>query len=113
MATPGNFPRSIGYNHNFFNEISVSNTDFNAKPDLFITFDPAFLSFYIKGTGSAQIAYSFNGNTIDGYMYQVATAPFNAGRSYLEWYGRGACSAIWFKAISGTATISVEAYQVK
>lgn len=114
MTFPGNWPKNIGYNHNYFQEITVANASFNKGPDLLITFKPAFLSFYIKGTGTAQIAYSFNGNTIDGYLYQVpASGNFNMGRSYLEFYGRGACAPIWFYAVSGSATIDVEAYEVE
>lgn len=108
-----NFPNigytTIGYDRNFFQKLTVSATSFGSgsvdgyQPDMIITIPTFTVIFSLEGTGTNQIQYSFNGNTVHGDMIigqSSATLTF-ANRPI---------SKIWFKAISGTPIVRVEAW---
>jgi hypothetical protein len=118
--TTNNFP-GIGFvtngrNWNFFQKLAVTATSFGSnsvdgyQPDMIITFPTAMVTFQLEGTGSIQ--YSFNGITVDGDMNSNTSGTDGYYSESLVFENR-VVSCIWFKLISGSPTIRVEAWATR
>ena len=112
MAYPG-IKKTQGFDFNFFQKVTVNwTTHFGASdgyttadgygPDLIIRFPTQGLIFNNEGSGGI-IEYSFNGNTIHGEL----TA---SGNRQTIIFNNRVASLIWFRAQSGSAVVSVEAW---
>jgi hypothetical protein len=113
-----NFPgvgfTTLGYDHNFFQKLTVTATSFGSnsvdgyQPDMVITLpEPTYtVTFFLEGSSSDQIQYSFNGTTIHGDM------TFGKTSANLIFTNR-VISKIWFQTISGTPVVRVEAWGVR
>lgn len=109
-----NFP-NIGYtvlgrDDNFFQKLAVTAATFGGnsvdgyQPDMIITFSTQTVTFQLEGSGVLQ--YSFNGQTVHGDM--------TSGDSSVSLvFQNRVISKIWFKLISGTPTVRVEAWAVR
>lgn len=94
-------PITIGFDHNFFTVITVSNGTFNHLSDLYIPFSTYTVTFQLQsGSGTPAVQYSFNGNTIHGDM------TLNLPSQNLTFENR-VISGIWFK---GSGVVRVEAW---
>jgi hypothetical protein len=100
------YPIEYGRRWNFFQKLQVTVGTFNTPCDMLITFPTQTVTFFLEGSGSNQIQYSFDGYYIDGDM------TFGLGSQNLTFTNR-VISKIWFQAISGTPTVRVEAWAVR
>lgn len=94
-------PITIGFDHNFFEVITVSNANFNYLSDLYIPFSTYTVTFQLQS--GTTVYYSFNGNTIHGNMtdgYASASLTFE----------NRVISGIWFK---GSGVVRVEAWSIR
>lgn len=94
-------PITIGFDHNFFEVITVTNGSFNHLSDLYIPFSTYTVTFQLQSGGPVQ--YSFNGNTVHGDM--TLTLPSQS----LVFQNR-VISGIWFK---GNGVVRVEAWSIR
>ena len=97
-----------GYDFNFFQKLAVANSSFNDDCDIIINMKaPTYtVTFQIEGTGSDQVQYSFNGTTIHGDMI--------VGKSSASLvFENRVISKIWFKTLSGSPTVRVEAWAIR
>lgn len=90
-----------GEDFNYFQKITVSNSNFNTNSDMLIPFMTQTVTFFLEGTGT--LSYSFNGNTVHGDMT-------NGQSSATLTFENRVISKIWFK---GTGTVRVEAWSVR
>jgi len=118
--TTNDFP-GIGYtnygrNFNFFQKVSVTATSFGSnsvdgyQPDALITFPTQTVTFQLEpaaeSDGYGLIQYSFNGITIDGDM---SYGNYSANLTFEN----RVISKIWFKLVSGSATVRIEAWGIR
>lgn len=94
----------LGHDFNFYQKIPVANASFNQGCDLTITFSTQQVNFNIEGT--AVIQYSFNGNTVHGEMDSTKAS------ANLSFPNR-VVSKVWFKLISGSGSVRVEAWAIR
>lgn len=92
---------TYGFDHNFFNKITVSNGSFNTNADLFIPFVTYTVSFQLESGSLVQ--YSFNGSTIHGDLTSG-----KASASLI--FENRVIGKIWFQ---GTGLVRVEAWAVR
>jgi hypothetical protein len=103
----------FGRDNNYFNKLEVTATGFGSnsadgyQPDMVITFPTYTVTFQLEGTGVIQ--YSFNGQTIHGDMNSSTTGFYSANLTFAN----RVISKIWFKVISGTPTVRVEAWALR
>lgn len=109
-----NFPgigyTTLGRDFNFFQILTVTATGFGSnsvdgyQPDMIITFPTETVTFQLEPTtGTGVIQYSFNGQTVHGDM------TYGNYSANLVFENR-VISKIWFKLISGSAIVRVEAW---
>lgn len=107
MVTIG--AKTQGFDYNFFQKLSVSNTTFNTNADMFILFSTQ--GIYLENEGStgsttSVVEYSFNGNTVHGEL-----DPSLPSRSLM--FERRTVAAIWFRVKAGSSgpiTVRVDAW---
>lgn len=112
-----NFPNigytSYGYDHNFFQKISVTATTFGGgsvtgvQPDVIITFTTQGIQLLNLGTGVVE--FSFNGNTVHG---ELNSANPSVGLTF----DNRVVSKIWFRVQAGSTgpiTVSVNAWSIQ
>lgn len=90
-----------GRDFNFFQKVTVTSATFQDNCDTLITFPTSGFTLNLIGTGVVQ--YSFNGNTVHGEMDSS-----NSSKD-LKFDNRRV-SKIWFKLISGSGTVRIEAW---
>ncbi len=95
-----------GRDFNFFQNETVTSAGFAADADMVITFPTYTVTFVLTGGGKLQ--YSFNGNTVHGDMDSSA----GSLTASLTFQNRQ-ITKIWFKNISGTTNIRVEAWGIR
>lgn len=95
-------PINYGFDHNFFQKITVSNGSFNTNADLFIPFVTYTVTFQLESGGPIQ--YSFNGTTIHGDMTS------NKSSATLTFENR-VIGKIWFQGTTGV--VRVEAWAIR
>lgn len=93
-----------GRDFNFFQKLTVTAVSFPVDADMVITFPTYTVTFQLEGTGV--IEYSFNGNTIHGEMDSTK-------QSINLVFQNRVISKIWFKTLSGTPTVRVEAWGIR
>lgn len=93
-----------GRDFNFYTKLSITSSTFGANCDITITFPTYTIKFDLESTGVVQ--YSFNGNTVHGEMDST-----QASKSLL--FENRVASKIWFKLVSGTGTVRVEAWGIR
>lgn len=98
MSYPNINKKTYGRDYNFFQRANVSNADFGEHPDMVITFTTTGVLFLNEGTGVVE--FSFNGNTVHG---SLNSADPSKGISY----DNRVVSTIWFRRVSGDASITV------
>lgn len=96
-------PITQGFDHNFFQKITVSNANFNNLSDMLILFPTYTVTFQLETTSGGLVEYSFNGNTVHGDMTS------NLPSANLVFQNR-VISGIWFK---GTGVVRVEAWAIR
>ena len=97
-------PIAYGRNFNYYNKYTVTNGTFNTNADIIITFQTYTVTFDLESTGVVQ--YSFNGNYIAGEMD-------SSWASKTLVFQNRALSKIWFKLISGSGIVRVEAWSTQ
>lgn len=96
---------SLGHDFNFYQKVSVTASgSFNSNYDAIITFSTQQVNFSLESTGV--IEYSFNGNTVHGQMDSTKNS------ANLQFPNR-VVSKIWFRLVSGTGTVRVEAWGIR
>lgn len=93
-----------GKDFNFYRKLTVANSNFNTDADVWITFPTYTVNFSLESTGVVQ--YSFNGTDIHGEMDSTKSS------KDLSFQNRPVCK-IWFKLISGTGTVRIEAWGLR
>lgn len=95
-------PIYYGYDYNFFQKITVSNSTFNSTADILIPFTTQ--GFIILNEDSANIIQvSFNGNTVHDELNPVISRGFT--------YDNRVVSKIWLKVSVGpSAVVSIRAW---
>ena len=97
-------PITIGRDWNFFQTLSVVNTEFASAPDMVITFTTQGILFLNQGVGTINV--SFNGTTLH---CQLTSGTPSSGISF----DNRVVSPIWFCVASGTTpgqVVSVNAW---
>jgi hypothetical protein len=101
-AVPG--PVTLGKDFNFFEKIVVTETSFPTEPQGVIRFrGPQHLTFMLEAGTSVE--YSFNGTTVHGDM---TSGTSSAALDFLTRSNK----KIWFRVISGSSTVRVEAWHI-
>lgn len=97
-----------GYDFNFFQKLTVSASSFSTNCDVTINMKaPSYtVIFQLEGSGADQIQYSFNGNAIHGDM------TFSKSSANITFENR-VISKIWFKTLSGTPIVRIEAWAIR
>lgn len=107
--------RITGASHNYFKKISVTNTGFGSvsdgyKPDVFIPFSTATISFLNEGTTTSHvIEYSFDGFNVHGEINPTLPNRYSVFQNRVA-------SKIWFRiktGSSGPVSVAVEAWQIR
>jgi len=90
-------------NYNTFSRVAVDGYTFNTTADVVFNYRHSNLSFSLAWEGSGIIEYSFNGVDVNGDMEngQPTQAMFFDNRNI---------SAIWFRLVSGSGTVRIEAW---
>lgn len=96
-----NAPITWGKDFNFYRKLSVVGANFASTSDILITFPTYTVNFSLESTGVVQ--YSFNGTDVHGEMDSTKSS------KDLSFQNRQLCK-IWFKLISGTGTVRIEAW---
>jgi hypothetical protein len=109
-----NFPgigyTTLGRDFNFFQKVPVTATGFGSnsidgyQPDALITFSTCAVTFQLEGTGVIQ--YSFNGQTTHGDMSSGLAS------ANLVFQNR-VISKIWFRLVSGSPIVRIEAWSIR
>jgi hypothetical protein len=95
-------PRALGRRDwNFFVKLAVSSSSFATNCDVLIPFPPQTITFQLEGTG--KVEYSFNQGTLHGDMENGKSS------ATLTFVDRSE-SKIWFRLVSGSPTIRIEAW---
>jgi hypothetical protein len=97
-------PITNGKDFNFFTKVNVSNAVFAESSDVIFNFRGQF-SFSLINEGSGIVEYSFNGSVLHGDMKPGSP-------SEALFFDNRRVSKIWFRALSGTNTIRIEAWAV-
>jgi hypothetical protein len=97
-------PITSGVDKNFFDRLTVTNTDFNNIADVICQFKGAHKFLNMLNEDAVVIEYSFNGNTVHGDL-AISGSPGEE----VEFPAR-VFSKIWFRVAAGTGTVRVEAY---
>lgn len=95
-----------GRDWNFFTKFSPTVSTFNTDADVIITIPTYTVTFFLEGSTGNQVQYSFNGYTVHGDM------TFGQSSAALTFDNR-VISKIWFKVLSGTPTIRIEAWAIR
>jgi hypothetical protein len=94
-----------GKDFNFYQKIAVTASgSFSTNCDIVIPFSTQQLNLSLESTGV--IEYSFNGNNIHGQMDSTKNS------ANLQFPDR-VVSKIWFRLVSGTGTVRVEAWATR
>jgi hypothetical protein len=104
-----------GHDFNYFTKITPTWTTFGqyvpadgygTSPDVIILIPTSTyqVSFQLEGTGVLQ--YSFNGQTLHGDM---TSGDYSANLIFTN----RVISTIWFKYVSGSPTVRIEAYGIR
>lgn len=93
-----------GKDRNFYKEVSVSSVAFTGEEDVLINIKGQ-RGLRIENYGSGAVEYSFNGNVLHGYI-----AAGSATDPEVKHFDHRVVSKIWFRAVSGTNTVRVEAW---
>jgi hypothetical protein len=101
-------PINYGYDHNFFDKITVTNAVFNSTADSFIPFTTQGV-ILLNETASTIIQVSFNGTTVHDELNPANTYSLGGFE-----YNNRVISKIWFKLTGGaSAVVSVRAWSVR
>jgi hypothetical protein len=93
-----------GKDYNFYKEVTVTRTgSFAGVEDLIINVKGTD-NLILHNTGSAEITYSFNGNTIHGKLTAAG------GAVPVKTFNNRRVSKIWFYCASGSNVVRVEAW---
>ena len=98
-------PITQGFDHNFYEELTVTNTSFNTNADAFIPFVTQGVML-LNLSGSGTVDFSFNGNTLHGRL--AANTP-SAGLTF----DNRVIGKIWFRTSSGSVNVSINAWAVR
>lgn len=96
-------PITEGFDFNYHEVFSITLTAFgdsDGYANVYIPLKGPVMSFYLINTSGNVVEFSFNGNTFHGSL---------AGNSERLYQFRRV-SKIWFRAPSGTVTVSLEAW---
>lgn len=98
MSYPNITKNTKGRDFNFFDRVNVTSATFGDNPDMVITFPTTGLLFLNEGNGVVE--FSFNGNTVHGSLNSLDPSKGVA-------YDNRTVSTIWFRRVSGDASIAV------
>ncbi len=93
-----------GKDRNFYKEVSVSSVSFPGTEDVLINIKGQ-KGLRIENYGSGAVEYSFNGNVLHGYI-----AAGSATEPEVKHFECRVASKIWFRAVTGTNIVRVEAW---
>lgn len=94
-----------GKDDNFYEEIAaVTTADFLATEDVIINVK-GIAGFILENYGTGIVEYSFNGNVLHGRLPAGSAAV-----PYVKAFHNRRVSKIWFRSLSGTNTVRVEAW---
>jgi len=97
-------PITYGRDFNYYQKMDMVSSSFATNADVAITFPTYTVRFDLETTGVVQ--YSFNGTDIHGEMDSA-----QASKSLL-FENRQVCK-IWFKLVSGSGTVRIEAWGIR
>lgn len=93
-----------GKDYNFYKEVTVTRTGtFVSVEDVLVNVKGTN-NLILHNTGSAEVTYSFNGNTIHGKL--TATS----GTAALKTFNNRRVSRIWFYCAGGSNVVRIEAW---
>lgn len=92
-------------NNNFFQKVTVAGGNFPGPCNIIIPFSTYTVTFNLESTTSA-IEYSFDGINLHGDMDSTKTS------KDLKFENR-VISKIWFRVVSGTPVVRVEAWSIR
>lgn len=93
-----------GKDRNFYEEVSVSASAFQAEEDVLINIKGQ-RGLRIENYGSGAVEYSFNGNVLHGYI-----AAGSATDPEVKHFDCRVVSKIWLRSVSGTNIVRIEAW---
>lgn len=105
-----------GRDYNFFTKVTPTWTTFGqypsvdgygTSPDVIILIPTYQVTFQLEGA-SGEVQYSFNGQTLHGDM-NAGTGFYSANLTFTN----RVISTIWFKSVSGSPTVRIEAYGIR
>ena len=103
-------PITYGFDHNYFEKLSVTATTFNYNADAFVPFVTQGVMLLNLSTSSSSIVeFSFNGTTVHG---ELAAGTPSAGLTF----DNRVIGKIWFRVQSGSSgpiSVSINAWAVR
>src|SRR5580700_6607683 len=103
MVNVTNVPK-VGPSFDYYKRLTgISNVAFNAQPDMTIPFSTYGIIIVNEGSGTVEI--SFNGTDVHE---RLDTTIFPVGH-----YENRVNSLVWFRVVTGSATVSLRAWGIR